>query len=124
MEISKSAYYALILLRELKKERFVSLPSLSEKFVIPLDFLYKIAAKLKRHKLVCSKEGIHGGFQLVHESVSMDALLEALTTRKSEYCLCVASTVCAKKDACGIYARLQESVHRKLQEIDILTLSQ
>lgn len=66
LSISKQADYGLMILSFLKnKKDFVSISQLVARTKLPRRFLARIASILAKNKLIKSKEGKEGGYQLL-----------------------------------------------------------
>jgi Rrf2 family protein len=82
-KLSKQSDYALVLMTNLAKlppESFSGLKELSETHNLPYKFIGQIATKLKHARLLTSKEGSGGGYQLAKapQEITVDQIVTAL----------------------------------------------
>ena|SRR5579872_1161618 len=122
MKVSKSQYYAYMFLKSLKESDRVSLPDISDRFDIPLDFLYKVAAKLRNAGIIESKEGVSGGYRLKKDpdSLSWYDVDISLNTSNGRGCTCRNEGTCVKRDMCASIDVIEENISEKLKEIKLL----
>ena len=75
MQFSRKTDYALILLETLQPTfasgDFLSLRAVAEREHLPFPFLEKIAATLKKGKIVAARKGIDGGYKLIRDPKSL-----------------------------------------------------
>ena len=75
MQFSRRTDYALILLEALQPTfasgDFISLRAVAEREHLPFPFLEKIAATLKKGKIVAARKGIDGGYKLIRDPKSL-----------------------------------------------------
>ncbi len=119
--MGKSEYYCLILLESLKENRAISLVQIAQKYRISLDFLYKIASKLKKAGFLESKEGVKGGYILTQKAkqISLFDILQVLNKdQQVQICTCHNSS-CSRITACQSYSSMHASLEEKLKEITL-----
>lgn len=97
---------------------------------LPLPYLERIAASLRREGLLCSVRGAHGGYELTRPPVTIsvgDVLRAVEGSLVSIDCLRSDEAVCDRQEACetrlvweALYDRLSETLDRT-SLADILT---
>ena len=125
--MSKQSDYALILMTVLGKlppNTYRGLKEISQEHNLPYKFIGQIAAKLKKAKLISSKEGSGGGYMLKKnaQKISLHQIITAIEGQ-------IAATSCMR----GLECRCQESCqHQQIisklsntltQEMDNYTLA-
>lgn len=116
--MGKSEYYSILFLRELARGKKVSLVEMSRRYDIPLDFMYKIASRLKASGIISSKEGVKGGYRLNISSPSLYDITHALKEKKDVLCSCTVSS-CGKHAVCESFTGMQKELQEKLKEIKL-----
>ncbi|MGX6447434.1 RrF2 family transcriptional regulator [Patulibacter sp. S7RM1-6] len=139
---TKAEYGVRLMVRlgELPGDEPVSLKSVAEAERLPLAYLERIVALLRRAGLVSSTRGAHGGYRLARpaEEIRMDEVVLALEgavapmscfvddragDRDRDRVLCShledSGTGCATK---LLWARVQGGVHRALQQTTLAEL--
>lgn len=82
MNFSRKTDYAFILLEALKPTfasgDFLSLRAVAEREHLPFPFLEKIAAVLKKEKIVAARKGIDGGYRLIRrpQSITLKEIID------------------------------------------------
>lgn len=118
MGFKKSELYAYIVLQELKRKDRVALPEISAKYDIPLNFLYKLTAKLKKAGLIESKEGVDGGYTLAKaDGISLYDMMQAIGESQGIACQC--DGTCSRHDVCASFSTLQQNLISTLKNVSI-----
>ncbi len=74
MLITRETDYALRIIRSLAEKELVSAACISEKDLIPKQFIYKIAKKLERAGIISIRQGTRGGFLLIADLSDLSLL--------------------------------------------------
>jgi len=77
MKITSKSDYAMIMLIELakqKKGQVLPLSSIADHYNLSLSYLEQLATKLRRAKLIESKQGVKGGYLLAKDSTKITPL--------------------------------------------------
>jgi Rrf2 family protein len=131
MQLTRAADYAvrvMIHLAGLPSGTRVSLQALAQAADVPEQFLSKVLQTLARHRLIQSRRGASGGFELAAdpERVSLFDVVEAVEGPfRLNLCLgpgvgCERSSWCA---AHVVWARAQEVLEAELREATIARLA-
>ncbi len=123
MKISKKTQYGLRAMVYLAKTKKVtSLKNISEKEIIPFDFLEKIMSQLEKGKLVIAKKGIQGGYILSKkpEKINAKNIVEVLENTTAVDCsLCSISGKCLTK---SVWRKIDTAIGKTLKSITLSTL--
>ena len=115
--MSKQSDYALILLTVLAKlppNTYMGLKEVAEDHNLPYKFIGQIATKLKKAKIVMSKEGSGGGYKLAKEAttINLNNIISALEG-PIRPTACMRGGSCRCQESCqhqGIMISLTQSV--------------
>lgn len=123
--ISKKVEYSLVFIGHLSKNRgkMVSLTEAAAVLSLPYRFLGQLAADLKMAKIVESKEGKAGGYELAHnwENKSLYDLMEALGENKHAVA-CLGDKSCKRIKGCGmrkLWDKLETTFVNELKKIKL-----
>ncbi len=129
LKISREVELGLLLVVELarKPREMVGLKDWSEKRGLPYRFLSKVAVKLKKAKLLKSKEGREGGYSLA-KSAGKIKVGEVITTLEGpvEPVKCMSGGVCDCEAFCGhkdLMGSLSKAVEKRLAIVSIKDLA-
>lgn len=133
MQFSRKTDYALILLSALKSTfasgDFLPLRSIAERERLPPAFLEKIAAALKKHKIVGARKGISGGYHLERNpnSISLKEIIDIFEEPPMMRCLRSSNSekFCPLVKTCPshrTWAVLQERVAKVFGSVNIAKL--
>lgn len=83
MKITTKSDYAMIMMVELaaqKKDQVLPLSAIADKYRLSLSYLEQLASRLKKNKLIISKQGVQGGYSLALASnkISIRNIIEAV----------------------------------------------
>lgn len=83
MKITTKSDYAMIMMVELtkqKKDQVLPLSAIADKYRLSLSYLEQLAARLKKNKLVTSRQGVLGGYLLAVDPTKITArqIIEAV----------------------------------------------
>lgn len=83
MRITTKSDYAMIMMIELvkqKKDQVLPLSAIANRYRLSLSYLEQLAARLKKNKLVISKQGVQGGYALAQNpsQISVRDIIEAV----------------------------------------------
>jgi Rrf2 family protein len=131
MILSKATGYgirALVYLASQPGKRLCGLEEIASSEQIPPVFLRKVLGELRRHRLLRSVKGIHGGYALARpaESITLWDVIESLgATADFELCI-LGCGYCSATDPCPLHRdwqRLREELIEgwRLKTIDDLT---
>lgn len=125
MQLTRAEDYGLIFLAELAKRpgEFVSVSEIAEHFHISPLFLNKIIFELRQGKILRSKEGKSGGYQLMvsPEKITVKKILETLG---GDIFLNACHSNCDQAYLCG-YKKIWEKLNKKfLRELEKITLKE
>jgi len=123
LKISREADLGLLLMAELSRKKNLSLSEWTKEKKLPYRFLSKIAGKLKRAKLIVSREGREGGYYLTKET-TVGEIFKALEGKKAAVvCLrgkkCPAAKFCRQRK---IFLKLFKIVEKQLNRIKLKDL--
>lgn len=133
MKISKKSQYCLRALVYLSKEnRYCSAKEIAEAEAIPFDYLEKILAVCKEHKLVTVKRGVQGGYTLARDpkTISVGNVVKTFEGTFAPV-LCVAKekekqTFCPRCNKCrtrSVWEKVQDTLGNTLNSISLASLS-
>lgn len=125
MRISRKQDYAVMLMGVLAKhhqKRLVPLSEIAQMYHLSTLFLRQIAAVLKKHQLITSKEGVGGGYQLARDpaTISVADIIEAFEG-STALTICgahAAGVRCDKESICRTqttWALINQEVHQLLE---------
>lgn len=106
LRLSKKGEYGVEVLAALakaEKGELISMRYLSEERDLPLYFLSQIMSRLKKSKLVKSKEGIGGGYKLIKkpEEISLLKVIDVLEGPSGLVkCICKEGHKCKREEKC------------------------
>lgn len=128
LQISREVELGLLLMVELarKPDEIIGLKEWAEKRKLPYRYLSKVAVKLKKAKLLTSKEGREGGYCLAREAdkIKMGKVVRALEG-PLEPVRCLAGKSCKCKDWCGhqtLMSKLIKAVNNQLEQVSLKDL--
>lgn len=117
LSISKQADYGLLILSLLKeKKEFIPLSQLVKTTKLPKRFLARIASILAKNKLIKSKEGKEGGYQLLKGAMKI-TLYDYLKIFEGNVCLtdcCDRGAKCSWMSFCPSSKIIKNQVNRDL----------
>lgn len=121
MRFQKYEHYALLFMSELAQPTRVgplSVASVSKDHGVSLPFLKKIVRSLRTAGLVCSKEGVGGGYTLARkpQSISLWEIISAMSAQEPVPTACPFNTSCLPQH---IRARLTNSIKEQLERISL-----
>jgi len=126
MQISKKSQYGMramvFLAKNYKNKTVVSLKEISQKEMIPFEFLGKIVSQLEKAKLVKGKSGIGGGYVLVKspEKITAKDIVEVLEETQSVNC-----ALCGKKNKCAsksVWGKVDLAIVKALKSVKLSNL--
>ena len=112
MILSKATGYgirALVHPARHPKNRLCGLEEIARSEQIPPVFLRKVLGELRRHRLLCSVKGIHGGYALARpaESITLWEVIDSLGS-SAEFDLCILGCgYCCPNDPCPLHQEWQ-----------------
>ena len=82
MKITTKSDYAMIMMVELAKQKpnqVLPLSAVADRYRLSLSYLEQLASRLKKNKLVSSKQGVQGGYLLAKkaDNISVCQIIEA-----------------------------------------------
>jgi len=129
LKISREVELGLLLMVELawKPKEVVGLKDWAERRDLPYRFLSKVAVKLKKAKLLTSKEGRDGGYSLAKPAskIKIGKVIRVLEG-PIEAVKCLSGGRCSCEDFCGhknLMKSLSRAVDRQLNKVTIKDLS-
>ena len=125
IQITREVELGLLLMVELarKPDELVGLKEWAEKRSLPYRFLSKVAVKLKKAKLLKSKEGREGGYGLFKpaKKIKVGEIITALEG-PLEPVRCLSGASCGCEDWCGhrdFMGKLVSVVEKQLSEVSL-----
>jgi Rrf2 family protein len=123
LKISRELDLALLLMGELQLKKSTSLSEWAEEKKLPYRFLSKIAGKLKKAKLIKSREGREGGYWL-NKKISVGQIIKAIDGDKGMVaCLrgekCQAIKFCKQRK---ILVKLNQIIEKQLNQMSLESL--
>jgi Rrf2 family protein len=109
-KISRETDLALLLMTELHEKKHLSLSEWAGQKNLPYRFLSKIAGKLKKAKLIKSREGREGGYSL-NRKVTVGQIFKAIEGEKG-LVKCLRGEKCSAVKFCR-----QGKILKKLSEV-------
>ena len=112
MILSKATGYgirALVYLARHPKNELCGLEEIARSEQIPPVFLRKVLGELRRHRLLRSLKGIHGGYALARsaESITLWEVIQSLGA-SAEFDLCILGCgYCSSDDPCPLHQEWQ-----------------
>ncbi len=129
LKISREVELGLLLVVELarKPKEMVGLKDWAEKRGLPYRFLSKVAVKLKKAKLLKSKEGREGGYLLAKlaSKIKVGEVIKALEGPVKPV-KCMSGEVCGCESWCGhkdLMSGLSKAVEKQLAKVTIKDLA-
>lgn len=123
MVLGKSEFYSLLLIQKLSKNKHKSISAISQESNIPIDFLYKIASKLKKSGILKSKEGITGGYEILKNNISLYDIIfsikDSKKMTKNTHCNTCKENTCPQITECKTYNDINESIIDYFKNIKI-----
>lgn len=115
LKISREVDLGLLLLTKLSSKKSLSLSGWAREKKLPYRFLSKVAGKLKAGKLIKSKEGRSGGYQLARSSkkIKVGEIFKAVEGEAAPVaCLqgqkCLAQKFCKQRQLLSKLSRVME----------------
>ncbi len=111
LRLSKKVEYGLVALQHLAKRGGVStVREISDENGISYDLLAKILQELKRNGMICSYQGVRGGYTLMlaPQEISITRVVDALETDNSLTECTSSSECCSREEACTIKGPMRE----------------
>jgi len=126
-KISKKSQYglrAMVCIASFSgKNQICSTKMISEKEIIPFDFLEKIISKLEKAGLVKSKKGIQGGYFLAKpaKKISVEDIVSALEGKNPlvDCAICGRAKKCVSKN---VWGKIEKSLDKTLNSIKLSKL--
>jgi len=127
MQISKKTQYGMramvLLAKNYKSKRIVSLREISQKELIPFDFLEKIISQLQKAKLLKGIKGVSGGYILSKEPKKITAkdIVDVLEETTSVNCV-----LCGKKSKCAsrnVWIKVDLALSKALKSVKLSNLT-
>lgn len=131
MKITTKTIYAIRALHTLnlfaEEDKPMGIASISEKLGISNKYLEQIFADLKRHKVVKSTAGKHGGYQLTKPATDI-SILEVVTIMDGGVIPihCVNNKdcdVCSQCSINGLWIEMKEHMEKYLSNVSIASLN-
>lgn len=114
--ISTKGDYGLLLLSVIAdnmkyKKEYTSLREVAKSKKLPAKYLSEIALRLKKAKILVSKEGREGGYRLAKnpQNISLIEVLEVLEGPVEPVKCCSRSKICTQEKACGVKSIWQQA---------------
>lgn len=127
MKISKKSQYGLRAMIHLAQRdgSFCSLKEISEKELIPFNYLEKICSQMEKGGLLKSRKGVYGGYALAkkHEDITVGELFRCLGERML-LVDCI-DGICAQKKHCksiNAWEKIQKSLEKTINSITLTSL--
>ena len=128
LQISREVELGLLLMVELarKPKEMIGLREWAEAKDLPYRYLSKVAVKLKKAKLLISKEGREGGYRLARaaQKIKIGEVVAALEG-PMEPVKCLAGQSCECKSWCGhqaLMGKLVKVVNKQLDQVSLKDL--
>ena len=127
MQISKKTQYGMramvLLAKNYKSKRIVSLREISQKELIPFDFLEKIISQLQKAKLLKGIKGVSGGYILSKDPKKITAkdIVDVLEETTSVNCV-----LCGKKSKCAsrnVWIKVDLALSKALKSVKLSNLT-
>jgi Rrf2 family protein len=128
LRLSKKVEYGLIALQHLAKRGTVStVREIADENDISYDLLAKIMQDLKRDGVICSYQGLRGGYTLMlaPQEISVTRVIDALENENSITECTSESECCSREAICTIKGpmhKLQETMEQVLNSVTIAQL--
>ncbi|MSO23730.1 MAG: Rrf2 family transcriptional regulator [Acidobacteria bacterium] len=129
MILSKAAGYgirALVYLARHPKSQLCGLQKIARSERIPPIFLRKVLGELRRHQLLLSLKGIHGGYSLDRsaDSITLWEVVDSLGD-SDEFDLCILGCgYCSSDDPCALHQEWQGLREQMLHSWQAKTISE
>ena len=108
-KLSKKADYALIIITHLADhpDQYTSVRHISDETKVPYKFASQIATELKKSRLITSKEGIDGGYQLAltPDEITFKDVVESIEGPVAPTS-CLKGKECNCRDSCYHYTAI------------------
>ena len=120
LKISREVDLGLLLMAELHEKKRLSLSEWASQKKLPYRFLSKIAVKLKKAKLIESREGRDGGYYLT-KKVTVGDIFKAIEGKKGVVA-CLQGQSCAAAKFCHqrkVLVKLNQVVERQLNKMKL-----
>jgi Rrf2 family protein len=131
VRLSKRAEYGLIAIRHIAAKHgtdVVTAKEISTLYGISFDLLAKVMQKMTKAGLLCSTQGMHGGYVLSRppEEIPVSAVIHAIegTTPAITQCIAEGLQSCTVADVCTIRSPLSKVQANIEMAFDSLMLSQ
>jgi Rrf2 family protein len=129
MIFSKSTGYgirALAYLARQPKEKVCSLSEIAEQEKIPPLFLQKILGELRRHRLLHSTKGFHGGYELGRpaEEITLREVFNVLEPDPYFDNCILGCGICSPETACGLHSEWSEMRKDLIRMLRLTTIRQ
>ena len=124
IKVSKRTQYGLramvLLAKNYKPKKILSVKIISEKEEIPFDFMSKIIMQLERVKLVKGIKGVQGGYILSKnpKEISANDIVSALEDRKKT----VDCTLCGREKGCltkSVWTKVDFALEKTLKSMTL-----
>jgi len=133
LRLSKKVEYGLVALQHLAKRGTVTghavstVREIADENEISYDLLAKIMQELKRDGMICSYQGVRGGYTLMlaPQEISITRVVDALETDNSITECTSESECCSREAVCTIKGpmhKLQDSMSQVLNSVTIAQL--
>lgn len=131
MKITSKSDYSLIIVIELAKLRkggILPLSNIAKRYRLSLSYLEQLAAKLKKAKLINSKQGVKGGYFLARPAskIKVKDIIKAIGDSLSPVPCCnqESASCCDKEDTCTV-KKSWSILEQKISDcLDSITLNQ
>ena len=128
LRLSKKVEYGLVALQHLAKRGTVStVREIAGENGISYDLLAKIMQDLKRDGVICSYQGVRGGYTLIlaPQEISVTRVIDALENENSITECTSGGECCSREGICTIRGpmhKLQETMEQVLNSVTIAQL--
>jgi Rrf2 family protein len=126
MQISKKSQYGMramvLLAKNYKSKQLLNLKEISQKEIIPFEFLGKIVSQLEKAKLVKGKSGVGGGYILAKDPKKITAkdIVEVLEDTMPVNC-----SFCGRKGKCAsksVWGKVDLAIAKALKSVKLSSL--